>query len=202
MSPTLSVKSVICNACIALLASTSFLELFSRFPLLSPVDQLDFQTIDKGSSLHLLFPGFGGPDANTRRIINNLSSRAEKNEKVVCYDWMKYRGNILRASFNGQSVGRILGKQLALNMDVNQLHCIGISVGSFAADACISEFTKIRKKMKLLEGSPKPSTDTRLTLLCPFQQRGLFDAGYGAKHFGKTSDFCEQFYIADDPGNF
>ena len=32
---------------------------------------------------------------------------------VEVYDWSPWRGNLIRASYDGQNVGKIIGKQLA-----------------------------------------------------------------------------------------
>ena len=162
------------------------LEVYIRFPFIGNVMPIALANSTKGQ-VHVLFHGFGGQDANTDRIVNNLNVDSCKDEIALSYDWIKYRGNILRAAANGMSVGRKLGRQLAEETEISSLHCIGISVGSFAADACVSEFNKRRKK------------PTRLTLLCPFQQRGLFGVNYGKNNFGKRADLCEQYYISDDP---
>jgi len=42
-------------------------------------------------------------------------------------------------------------------------------------------------------------SNARLTLLCPFTQRGIVGVAYGKKFFGKSADWCEQYFIRDDP---
>lgn len=87
---------------------------------------------------------------------------------------------------------------LAEEDSISSLHCIGISVGSFAADACIKEFTRQRSRMSE-RMEKKEKLTTRLTLLCPFQQRGILGAGWGTKFFGKSAQYAEQYFISDDP---
>jgi len=94
--------------------------------------------------------------------------------------------------YSAQRVGKSIGRQLALSKQIKRIHCVGISVGSFAADSCISEFCRARRYSN-------ETLSTHLTLLCPFQQRGIIGFNYGAKHFGTSAEFCEQFYSSDDP---
>jgi hypothetical protein len=68
---------------------------------------------------------------------------------------------------------------------------VGISVGAFAADACVKEY---HKQLALDSGG---TTTSRLTLLCAFQSRGAFEPGYGVKNFGEGATFCEQFITKD-----
>ena len=175
------------------------IEMYSRAPsiLFSPSP---LPHTNETSSVHVLFPGFGGPDANTDRIVDSLNKNAG-NEVAYVYDWSAFRGNILRAAFNGERVGKRVGRQLAYTPEVTALHCIGVSVGSFAADACIKEFNRLRQNRRSapISGVTHTKAQTVLTLLCPFQQRGLLGAGYGTKHFGKYAQYAEQYYIADDP---
>ena len=179
------------------------IEMYSRAPNLWSSPSLITLSNSTCSSVHVLFPGFGGPDANTDRIVDNLNKNA-LDEIAYTFDWSEWRGNLLRASFNGQRVGRKVGQQLANTPEITNLHCVGISVGSFAADACIKEFTEQRKRqqresIQTSKVSPVSKARTVLTLLCPFQQRGLLGAGYGTKYFGKYAEYAEQYYIADDP---
>jgi hypothetical protein len=147
------------------------LELYSRLPVSVPVVPLSNEIVST-SRVHLLFHGFGGPDGNTDRIMDAFAHSNSPQEASLCYNWLSHRTNVLRAAYTGQAIGKQLGRQIALSNCCSELHCIGISVGSFAADACIKEYKRIKGKQPLKYG-------TRLTLLCPFTQRGLFGIGYG-----------------------
>jgi hypothetical protein len=63
------------------------------------------------------------------------------------YDWLKWRGNFLRASFDSQIVGSNVCSALAdaekQQGEIKHLHVIGVSVGAFAADSCIKIFNKV-----------------------------------------------------------
>ena len=147
----------------------------------------------------IIFPGAGGPDENT----SNLAKAIIDSDKICgikrhveVYDWSPWRGNLIRASFDGQSVGKIIGKQLAEeHKNLKSLHVMGVSVGAFAADSCSEEYQK--SQTNNLRTTPAPYV--RLTLLDPFTQRGLFGTKYGLKLFGKSATYCEQFLNTDDP---
>jgi hypothetical protein len=176
-------------------------------------------------AVFLLFPGFGGPDLNTQRIVQEVR-KSDKDFKldrfVTCYDWSAWCGNLLRAAFDSQRVGRYLGEQLgsidtpaqtpapapaqapaqaeaqdACMVKVRDLHVVGISVGAFAADACIRQYKKTvarRHGADALKG-----VTTRLTLLDPFTSRGVAGTKYGAKNFGLDADYFEHYLNTDDP---
>jgi hypothetical protein len=69
------------------------------------------------------------------------------NRYVEVYDWLKWRGNFLRASFDSQIVGNNVCSSLAEGEkevgDIKNLHVIGVSVGAFAADSCVKIFDKV-----------------------------------------------------------
>lgn len=129
----------------------------------------------------------------------------------------------------GEIVGKQLGDLSWQREDegkpaIKSIHVIGISAGSFAADKLLKEYRKklskklnwqyrqMRRKKKLPEGILERSewvqnevlqrTFMRLTLLDPFQSRGLLEFSYGKKMFGSVADFCEQFLNTDDPVPF
>ena len=156
----------------------------------------------------LIFPGAGGPDENT----SNLAKAVIESDKVFgikrhveVYDWSPWKGNLIRASFDGQSVGKLLGKQLASeHQNIKSLHVMGVSVGAFAADSCSQTFQKTIQENKGMKSDLKTATSTsapyvRLTLLDPFTQLGLFGSKYGAEVFGKAATFCEHYLNTDDP---
>lgn len=122
-------------------------------------------------NLLLIFPGAGGPDKNTDALRTKIisSDRSKRVDRsVLVYDWTKWRGNIVRASFDGQAVGRTVCSNLAKDEEKNgyleSVHVIGISVGAFAADSCV-------KAYKDESAHPAP---VRLTLLDPFTSKGIF----------------------------
>lgn len=156
----------------------------------------------------LIFPGAGGADENTSNLAKAIIVSDEKcgiKRHVEVYDWSPWRGNLIRASYDGQNVGKIIGKQLANEYkNVKSLHLMGVSVGAFAADSCSFTYQKtLENNKKLLRSTISETTSAppyvRLTLLDPFTQRGLFGTKYGYRLFGKAANYCEHYLNTDDP---
>lgn len=128
----------------------------------------------------------------TAEHIQAMDIRAGIDRDIVDYDWMEWArlGNELRASFDGQMVGTVLGRQLALRNDLRSIHVIAASVGAFVAEACARAYRAGRK------GNLRARI--RMTLLDPFTTRGALGLGYGMRHFGEAADFAEHFLNTDD----
>ena len=146
--------------------------------------------------LVVIFPGAGGVDQNILDLEQAIK-RADQSQRIkrrtIVYDWRRWRGNLLRASFDSESVGEGVATQLISDHpDLKSVHAIGVSVGAFAANSCIRALHK--KK-----ASSTTNPYLRLTLLDPFTLRGVFGLGYGKSFFGKCANFCEQFLNSDDP---
>ena len=140
----------------------------------------------------VIFPGAGGPDQYTKALRDTIIASDLKkgiHRPVYVYDWLQWRGSFLRAAFDSQNVGRVIGTQIAQNQHLQNLHVIGISVGAFAADSC----TKAYKEL-----SPSPGK-VHLTLLDPFTSKGVFGYGWGLTHFGVSADVVEDYLNVDDP---
>ena len=143
--------------------------------------------------LVLLFPGAGGPDNNLYSLKDTIiKSDNEKNiqRDVKIYDWLQWRGNFIRAAFDSQIVGKTVCKDLSDNQPkLKNIHIIGVSVGSFAADSC----AKVLKSQM-----SKHPIQTRLTFLDPFTSKGIFGFNWGIKNFGKNIDYVENYVNRDD----
>lgn len=165
------------------------------------------------NALFLIFPGFGGPDEHTSKImqmVKGSDSVYNFERSVFCYDWSKYRGNVLTAAFTSQKLGTFVGKQIAdhfrnktsqeICTSPPNLHVVGISVGAFAADSCVTEF---KQRMTTFHNPPcNNSSITRISFLDPFTSRGIFGFRYGPKYFGRSADYCEHYLNSDDPVPF
>jgi hypothetical protein len=140
----------------------------------------------------VIFPGAGGPDQYTDALKNKIADSDKHlgiTRGVYVYDWLKWRGNFLRAAFDGQSVGKTIGTQLSESKNLENIHIIGISVGAFAADSCVKQYKELAEN---------PAT-IHLTLLDPFTSKGPFGYGWGLQHFGAGADIVEDYLNSDDP---
>lgn len=188
-----------------LVATIGTLELYSRLPIKSVHGNPSIGLLINGESIVILFHGAGGQDSNSNRIclsIENDGRKSRRKEFVINYDWTKWRGNMIRAAYDAENVGEILGVELARmysngNMKLQSIHAVGVSVGAFAANSFVQAYKEEHKKLKA--SSDDECAFCRLTLLDPFTARGLFDFSYGARNFGKLADFCEQYLNSDDP---
>ena len=152
----------------------------------------------------LVFHGAAGQDQYTDELMANLRAKcARKTQYVAMIDWSALSSNILQASFSGQRVGREAARRLLERCcnggntsssskgtcHLKRVHLIGISVGAFAADeACAAIKNQLGENVQC-----------QLTLLDPFQQRGVVGTGYGNGNFGKTADYAIHYLNTDDP---
>ena len=215
--------SLLSAAPLVILGSSALAELYTRIP-----QELFFRNTPPplpniiNSNIFLVFPGAGGVDVYTDAVVESAINTFQSNKNlndyyIQCYDWKPWRGNFLRAAYDSESVGKRLGRQLArINAErspqnrIQSIHTIGISVGSFAADACINEFKSESKRLsKPIFSTLKSNTITNannqkehtfchLTLLDPFCSKGIYNIQYGEKEFGKQADFVEQYMNTDD----
>jgi hypothetical protein len=161
---------------------------------------------DEVEDVTLVFHGAGGQDQYTDELMKNLEAprgRGGKSYEAIV-DWSAVSGNILQASFNGQRVGRETASLLLSKLryrngtpgeernKCNTVHVIGISVGAFAADSCVTQIKKVL-------GTRANEVNVQLTLLDPFLQRGVIGVGYGTKTFGRSADYAQQYMNTDDP---
>lgn len=153
----------------------------------------------------VVFHGAGGPDGFTEALMERLNDTRKgggKKQPNFFYDWSAYSTNLFKAAFNGQAVGRHVGRELFDGLtngksDVavkREVHVIGISVGAFAADMAAKELRALLRRNNV------DDVTIQLTLLDPFTQRGVFGVGWGLKNFGKDGpDYAQQFMNTDDP---
>mmetsp|Transcript_30154 Transcript_30154/g.64646 ORF Transcript_30154/g.64646 Transcript_30154/m.64646 type:complete len:171 (-) Transcript_30154:1134-1646(-) len=106
-----------------------------------------------------------------------------------------------------KKIGKLAAKELLeqIKTDNNTLkaiHIIGISVGAFSADATVNELKKnfqVTSNQDIGRNTGSNVPFVQLTLLDPFQQRGVFGVGHGKSKFGVSADFTEQYLNTDDP---
>ena len=140
---------------------------------------------ETGSIDTLIFPGAGGVDPLVEELCSSMPS-----SKII--DWSEHRGTIFTAAYDGEAVGGAIANLLLENEKTighGKIHCIGISVGAFCANAAATAvYQRLGKTVCV-----------RLTLLDPFCGRGVFGGSYGKKHFGKFATTALQILNSDDP---
>jgi hypothetical protein len=178
------------------------------------------------SDIILIFHGAGGPDQFTDELQSTIEQRALKDDNdnkntpkrqtiVQTLNWQEYSGSLLTAALNGEMYGQSTAKSLwklyskdsrgqgeEASASIRSVHCIGVSVGAFAANACATELCSLRKDVHVSQSESESSSSSpyvRLTLLDPFTSRGVMGSGYGSKNFGLHADYAEQYLNTDDP---
>jgi Lipase len=199
-------KNFIAAAVSLILSSSILLEIYSRIGTLfindgGPTDRLLPTLLSASSVQHatIVFHGSGGQDSYTDALMERLRKENPSQYNQIV-DWSQYSTNILQASYNGERIGQRAANELIDLLSPGSLqtiHLIGISVGSFAADAASREIKNILDSKTTSPPSSRPFV--QLTLLDPFTQRGIFGLGYGNRVFGTTADYTQQYLNTDDP---
>ena len=159
---------------------------------------------DGEASLTIIFPGAGGRDALSDELEHVLrrSSASDDISFVTTFDWQEHRGTVLTAAYDSDAVGETVARCLWDNPSsrnagsIRSVHCVGISVGAFAANAMATEICRRREPAK---GAGGLSPYVRLTLLAPFTSRGITGSSYGPDNFGRTADYAVQYMTNADP---
>ena len=151
----------------------------------------------------IIFPGAGGRDALSDELEDVLrrSQSASDDAFVTTFDWQENRGTVLTAAYDSEAVGETVARCLwdasnRRNDDIRFVHCVGISVGAFAANAMAREICQRREPA---QGEDGPNPYVRLTLLAPFTSRGITGSSYGPDNFGRTADYAVQYTTNADP---
>jgi hypothetical protein len=191
-------SSIVSISSSLLLLSSSLLTIYTKIPssiLYNSIpDRLSIPNTT--NTITIIIPGAGGPDKNTNDLLNSINNYNKqhriKHSHVQVYNWLKWKGNLLRASSDSISVGTSIGNDISKCHNIKYVHLIGISVGSFAANTACN----IIKRKKL------GSTYVKLTLLDPFCSHGIFNHKYGYNNFGNNANYAEQYMNTDDPVPF
>ena len=152
----------------------------------------------------IIFPGAGGRDALSDELEESLrQSSSSDTAFVATFDWQEHRGTVLTAAYDSETVGETVGKCLwemmnSKSIAFRSIHCIGISVGAFAANGLAREICSRRGSAPSGDGEAA-APYVRLTLLAPFTSRGVTGQSYGPDNFGVTADCAVQFMTNDDP---
>lgn len=200
-------KNFLSVAISLLLSSSILLEVYSRIGafFINDDDTKFLPSLTSSNAQHatIVFHGSGGQDQYTDALMERLQKENPSQYNQIV-DWSKYSTNILQASFNGEQIGRLAAEELmgifADTSNLKTIHLIGISVGSFAADAAARRLKQFLDDLKGRTSSPSSDRPfVQLTLLDPFTQRGIFGLGYGNRVFGASADYTQQFLNTDDP---
>eukprot|EP00457_Paulinella_chromatophora_P014080 gb/GEZN01014458.1/.p1 GENE.gb/GEZN01014458.1/~~gb/GEZN01014458.1/.p1 ORF type:complete len:295 (+),score=20.52 gb/GEZN01014458.1/:41-886(+) len=139
-----------------------------------------------------------------KQVCAQQTTCCASNLVVFSYRWADLCGNYMRTAANAQELGRAIGRALLQHcwssatdsmskVTLIKLHLISHSAGAFVADAVARSLVTQAVSLRIVA-----------TFLDPFCLRGLFDFGFGRRHFGKydivgsTSLRVEHFYCRNN----
>ena len=118
----------------------------------------------------------------------------EKNPdaRIISLDWSPYSQSTFRCSVNGKRIGLIIGHELASGKNLESMHLIGHSCGSFVILGICEAVKANRKEVKI-----------QTTFLDPVSVYGGIFWNYGIENFGRFSDFSDSYIDTGDtiPGS-
>ncbi len=111
---------------------------------------------------------------------------------VLALDWRPFSHSTLRCSVDGLRIGRELGRHLAARTDVEFVHAVGHSCGSFVVLGICRGVREAR-----------PSLTVQTTYLDPVSIYGGLFWRWGVRRFGECADFSEAYIDTEDtiPGS-
>ncbi|MFC1838642.1 hypothetical protein ACFL1N_03600 [Thermodesulfobacteriota bacterium] len=118
----------------------------------------------------------------------------EKNPdaRVISLEWKPYSESTLRCSVDGRRIGNIIGKKLAAGKNLESMHLIGHSCGSFVILGICEAVKSVRNDVSI-----------QTTYLDPVSVYGGLLWNYGINRFGGCSDFSDSYIDTGDtiPGS-
>jgi len=117
--------------------------------------------------------------------------QALPNARVFAVDWSRYAQNTLTCATNGKRIGERIGRKLAANPNIENLHLIAHSCGSFVIYGACQAFRQLNKTARV-----------QTTYLDPVSVYGIW-WNYGLRHFGRCADYSEAYIDTEDdvPGS-
>lgn len=111
--------------------------------------------------------------------------------QLVGLDWSAYADNAMRCAIDGKRIGKRIGSKVLQSEEVQSLHFVAHSCGSFVIYAACQMIKEHR-----------PNIQVQTTYLDPVSIYGPF-WNYGLSHFGTCADYSEAYIDTEDtiPGS-
>lgn len=126
--------------------------------------------------------------------LNQSSTNTNLPAQHFALDWSNDASNSFRCSVNGRRIGNALGAQVAKLPNLQRLHLIGHSCGSFVVYGICEAIREAR---------PTAAPKIHSSYLDPVSVYGGFFWDWGTKNFGRCADFADAYIDTEDqvPGS-
>lgn len=120
------------------------------------------------------------------------TSLLTENQEVATVDWGQYSKDLFRSTLNGRRIGQDIGSRLVRHTNLQRLHLIGHSAGSFVVYGICEAIKKKRNNIFI-----------QTSYLDPVGIYGGIDWGFGTRNFGNCADISDAYIDRDDnvPGS-
>jgi hypothetical protein len=108
--------------------------------------------------------------------------------RVISLEWRPYSDRTFRCSVDGIRIGKIIGHELAASKNLESMHLIGHSCGSFVILGICKAVKSVRNDIAI-----------QTTFLDPVSVYGGLFWDYGIDNFGSCSDFSDVYIDTEDP---
>lgn len=133
------------------------------------------------------------PQSWSNHLQSLLAVRSTKKQQLNhSLDWQQYSSYALTCSVYGKEIGRQIGLQLVKQKQLEFVHIIGHSCGSFVVYGLCQQLKKSRPEIKV-----------HTTYLDPASVYAGFWWDYGIERFGSCADFSDVYIDTEDnvPGS-
>jgi hypothetical protein len=147
---------------------------------------------------HIVLIAHGLRDTNAtwstplKKIMEEKNSGQTSISQFIALDWNPYSSTTFRCSIDGKRIGALLGEAMSASSQLQSVHLIGHSCGSFVIFGLCESLKEKRQTISI-----------QTTYLDPVSIYGGLFWDYGIDNFGRCADFSEAYIDHDDtiPGS-
>ena len=156
-----------------------------------PIDysQMEMPVSDpQDSHIFVLVHGVRDTKESWTDPLKQLLKEKYPDAKIISLEWKPYSDSTFRCSVDGLRIGKIIGHELATSKNLESMHLIGHSCGSFVIQGICEAVKSVRKDIII-----------QTTYLDPVSVYGGLFWDYGIDNFGCCSDFSDAYIDTEDP---
>lgn len=142
--------------------------------------------------VYVLAHGLRDTTASWSDPLKQLLEEKNPGDRVISLEWKPYSESTFRCSVDGRRIGLKIGKELAAGKNLESMHLIGHSCGSFVILGICEAVKSVRNDVSI-----------QTTFLDPVSVYGGLLWSYGINRFGGCSDFSDSYIDREDtvPGS-